>query len=118
MYMHATVVILSVVLAVVFLGSGGAKLASAKPSLQIRDKLRVGARLWSFIGVLEVAGAIGLAVGLVVPSIGCAAAAGLSLLMIGGITAHARVGDLRHATPAVLLAILSATVILARLLTA
>ena len=116
--MHATVIVLSVGLAVVFLGSGGAKLAGAKQSLQIRDNLRVGARLWSLIGVLEVAGAVGLVVGLAVSPIGCAAAAGVSLLMIGGIAAHARADDFRHATPAVLLAILSVILVLARLVTA
>lgn len=116
--MQATVIVLSVVLAVVFVGSGGAKLVSVKPSLQIRDKLRVDERLWSFIGGLEVVGAVGLALGVVVSPIGWAAAAGLSLLMIGGIVAHARADDLRHAAPAVLLAILSVILVLARLLTA
>ena len=36
-------VVLSVVLALVFAGSGGVKLLSAKPSLAIRDSLKIGA---------------------------------------------------------------------------
>jgi hypothetical protein len=72
----------------------------------MRDQVRVGARLWRLIGALEVAGAIGLAVGLAVPVLGNAAAVGLSLNMAGAIGAHARTDDPRHAAPAALLLML------------
>ncbi|MDT5337705.1 MAG: hypothetical protein QOD90_3210 [Mycobacterium sp.] len=115
--MHIAIIVLSALLAVAFLGSGGLKLVGAKQSLTMRDQLRVGAQLWRVVGALEVAGAVGLAAGLVVPAIGIAAAAGLALLMIGGIGAHARAKDLRNAGPAALLAVLAVATVVVRVAT-
>jgi uncharacterized membrane protein YphA (DoxX/SURF4 family) len=105
--MHTTLIILSALLAVAFLGAGGLKLVGAKQSLTMRDQLRVGAQLWPVVGALEVAGALGLVVGFVAPVLGIAAAVGLALLMVGGIGAHARAQDLRNAGPAALLLVLA-----------
>src|ERR1700682_5502325 len=105
--MYVATIVLSVLLAVAFLGSGGLKLIGAKQSLQMRDQLRVGAQLWRVVGALEVAGGVGLAAGFVVPALGIAAAGGLALLMAGGIVAHARAQDLRNAGPAALLLVLA-----------
>lgn len=99
--------VLSVLIAVAFFGSGAMKLAGAKQSIEIRDRLAVGAALWRGIGVLEVAGAVGLFAGLKIPLFGVAAATGLALLMIGGIVYHARGHDLRHAPPAAMLLVLA-----------
>jgi len=73
--MNLTATILSVVLAVGFLGSGALKLIGNKTSLQMRDAVAVGAQLWRAIGALEVTAAVGLLVGLAVPAAGIAAAA-------------------------------------------
>jgi hypothetical protein len=108
-------IVLSVVLATAFLGSGAAKLATAKQSIEIRDRLGVAAGLWRGIGVLEVAAAVGLAVGLAVPALGVAAAVGLVLLLIGAIGAHARSHDLSNAAPAVGLLVLTVAAALTRL---
>jgi hypothetical protein len=94
-------IVLSVLLAAAFLGSGGAKLAAAEQSIEIRDRLGVAAGLWRGIGILEVAAAVGLAAGLAVPVLGIAAAVGLVLLLIGAIGTHARSHDLSNAIPAV-----------------
>jgi hypothetical protein len=83
----------------------------------MRDQLRVGAQPWRVVGALEVAGALGLAVGLFVPALGVAAAAGLALLMIGGIGAHARAQDLRNAGPAALLLVLAVATVVLRVAT-
>ena len=88
--MFIATIALSVLLAAAVLGSGAAKLAAAKQSIEIRDRLGVAAGLWRGIGVLEVAAAVGLAAGLAVPALGIAAAVGLALLLIGAIGAHAR----------------------------
>ncbi|MDT5367735.1 MAG: hypothetical protein QOC62_2166 [Mycobacterium sp.] len=105
--MSIATIVLSALLAVAFLGSGALKLVGAKQSLQMRDQLHVGAQLWRLVGALEVAGALGLAAGLVVPVLGLAAAVGLALLMVGGIAAHARAQDIRNAGPAALLLVLA-----------
>jgi len=52
-------------------------------------------------GVLEVAAAFGLALGLVLPIFGCVAAGGLALLMLMGFLARLRINDTPvQATPA------------------
>ncbi len=113
--MFIATIVLSVLLAAAFLGSGGAKLAAAEQSIEIRDRLGVGAGLWRGIGVLEVAAAVGLAVGLAVPVLGIAAAVGLVLLLIGAIGTHARSHDLSNAAPAVGLVLLTIAAAITRL---
>jgi uncharacterized membrane protein YphA (DoxX/SURF4 family) len=108
--MSIATIVLSALLAVAFLGSGGLKVAGAKQSLQIRDQLRIRTGLWTVIGVLEAAGGAGLLVGLAIPAIGIAAAVGLGLLMAGAIGAHVRASDSRNAFPAALLLALSVAV--------
>jgi hypothetical protein len=108
-------IVLSVLAAAAFLGSGAAKLAGAKQSTEIRDRLGVTAGLWRGIGILEVAAAVGLAAGLAVPVLGIAAAVGLVLLLIGAIGAHARSHDLSSAAPAVGLVLLTIAAALTRL---
>ena len=109
--MSLTTIVLSALLGVAFLGSGAMKVAGVKQSLQIRDQLRIGARLWTVIGLLEAAGGAGLLVGLAIPAIGVAAATGLALLMAGAIGAHVRASDARNAFPAVVLLALSVAVV-------
>jgi len=112
--MSIAIIVLSALLAVAFLGSGSLKLIGAKQSLQMRDQLRVGAQLWRLVGALEVAGALGLAAGFVVPALGIAVAVGLALLMVGGIGAHARAQDLRNAGPAALLLVFAVVTVVLR----
>jgi uncharacterized membrane protein YphA (DoxX/SURF4 family) len=112
--MHITLIILNALLAAAFLGFGGLKLVGAKQSLTMRDQLHVGTQLWRVVGALEVAGALGLAAGFVVPALGIAAAVGLALLMVGGIVAHARAQDLRNAGPAALFLVLAVVTVVLR----
>jgi hypothetical protein len=61
------------------------------------------------IGVLEVAGALGVLVGLAVPRLGVLAAAGLLLLMAGALATHVRIRDgLAEMAPAVTVGLLVA----------
>ena len=114
--MNLAATVLSVVLAVGFLGSGAIKLIGNKTALQMRDRVNVGAQLWRVIGALEVAGAVGLLVGLAVPALGIAAAVGLSLLLIGAVGAHLCANDARNALPAALLLLLAVALIVIRVL--
>lgn len=108
--MKLVAIVLSVVLVVAYFGSGVMKVAGVGQSLQMREQLQVGTRLWWVIGALEVLGAVGLLVGLVVPVVGVAAALGLALLMVGAIAAHVRVKDVGHAAPAALLLVVAISV--------
>lgn len=113
--MFIATIALSVLLAAAFLGSGAAKLAGAKQSIAIRDRLGVAAGLWRAVGILEVAAAAGLAAGLGVPVLGIAAAVGLVLLLIGAIGTHARSHDLSNAIPAVGLLLMTVAAAITRL---
>ena len=113
--MFTATVVLSLLLAAAFLGSGAAKLAGAKQSVEIRDRLGLTARLWRGIGILEVAAAVGLAVGLAVPAAGIAAAVGLILLLIGAIGTHGRWHELSKAAPAAALLLLAIAAVVTRL---
>lgn len=75
---------LSVVLSLVFLASGGAKLAGLE--FEIVAFERWGYALWFmyFIGAVEVVGAVGL----LVRRVAAAAAAGLALMMVGAMGTH------------------------------
>jgi DoxX-like protein len=58
------------------------------------NKLGVPESWLPILGVLKAAGALGLLIGLRVPLIGIAAAAGLTLFFIGAVITHLRVRDL------------------------
>ena len=115
--MFIATIVLSVLVAAAVLGSGAAKLAGAKQSIGIRDRLGVTPWLWRAVGILEVGAAAGLAAGLAVPVLvlGIAAAVGLVLLLIGAIGAHARSHDLSNAIPAVGLLLLTIAAAITRL---
>jgi hypothetical protein len=50
-------------------------------------------RLRVLTGLLEIAGAVGVLIGLVVPTIGFIAASGLAMLMLGGVGVRVRIRD-------------------------
>ncbi|MEU6719361.1 DoxX family protein [Nonomuraea sp. NPDC046802] len=91
--MSAVVVVLSILLSLLFVATGGIKVLSVPPSPAIRDHLGIRPELWRLIGVLEAAGGVGLLAGFVVPLLGVAASIGLVLLMIGAIVSRVRVSD-------------------------
>ena len=98
---------------VLFTFTATIKLAGMRPSLAVRDHLGIVPDAWRTIGLLELAGAAGVLLGIAVwPPIGAVAAAGLVLVGLGAVTAHRRVGD--AATP-ILTALAAATLALASL---
>jgi hypothetical protein len=101
-----TTVALAVVLAVVFGVVGTAKILGVPPMRTAAHHLGFTVGQYRLIGALELAGAIGLLVGLAVPALGVAAAIGLGLLLVGAATAHVvhRDAASRVALPLVLVA--------------
>ena len=106
-----------VVSIVAFLGYGGACLV---PGVLDAEFERYGLpRLRVLTGALEVAGALGLLAGYLVPSLGTAAAAGLALLMLCGLLARVRIRDpLVAMLPALVLLLVNGGLALAWLLRA
>jgi len=104
-------IVLSVLLAVALLGAGGAKLAGAPALKESAAHLGFSWPAYQRIGGLEVAGAVGVLVGLVVPLLGALAAACLAVLLVLATATHLRRGDsLAVAAPAAVLAVLAVVV--------
>jgi putative oxidoreductase len=81
---HMKVRTLSLLLALVFLASGLAKLASLEFELAAFERWGYPVWFMYLTGVIEVAGGLGL----LINRLSAAAAAGLALLMIGAIATH------------------------------
>jgi uncharacterized membrane protein YphA (DoxX/SURF4 family) len=111
--MFVATVVLTLLLAAVFIGAGIPKILGTKTSLRMRDHLQVNPQLYRVVGFLEIAAVAGLLIGLFVPVLSVAAAVGLALLMIGGIVTHICAGEAKGSLPAVVIfavAVAAATV--------
>jgi hypothetical protein len=84
---------LAVLLAVFFLALGTAKILAVAPMRQLAAESGFSPMAYRGIGVLEVAGAAGLLIGLVAPLLGSLAGVGLLLLLTGALAVHLRKGD-------------------------
>lgn len=80
--------ILAVLLALVFSVLGTAKILALQPMRELAAEVGVSTAAYRRVGLLEVAGAIGLLIGLVEPLIGVLAGAGLLLLLGGAVVVH------------------------------
>ena len=100
-----TLWIVSGLLALAFLGAGGAKLAGAAAMVQLFGKVGLGQWFRYLTGLLEVTGAFGL----LIPRYAFYAAILLALVMVGAVTTHlAIIGG--SPLPAVALLALSGTI--------
>ncbi|MCG5216897.1 DoxX family protein [Streptosporangium sp. KLBMP 9127] len=87
---------LSTLIALVFLLAGAQKVLLRDPVTANLLRLGVGSTMTRAIGALEIAGALGLAAGLWLKPLAIAAAAGLTLLLIGAVGFHLRARDFTH----------------------
>ncbi|MFY9921598.1 MAG: DoxX family protein [Mycobacterium sp.] len=112
--MDTATVVVTLSLAALFVFSSSIKLLGVPKSLAIRDHLGVSPLQWRGIGALELAGVVGVLVGLLWAPIGIAAAIGLALLSIGAVAFHLRASDrLVDMVPAVIgVALAAATAVL------
>ena len=85
--------ILAVLLALVFSALGTAKILALQPMRELAAEVGFSTTAYRRIGLLEVAAAIGLLIGLSKPLIGALAGAGLLLLLGGAVVAHLRNGQ-------------------------
>jgi uncharacterized membrane protein YphA (DoxX/SURF4 family) len=82
---------ISIALALLFLAAAAGKFTGMTD--EMRDHLRIPPARWRAIGVLELAGAVGVLVGIAVDELGLAAAAGLLLTSLAAIATHVKTGD-------------------------
>jgi len=102
-------IVLAVVLSLVFLPLGLAKIAGVPAMRQAAAHLGMSTGLYRVVGALEVAAVAGLLTGLSRPPLGVAAATGLALLMAAAAVVHLRHGDPPvRAVPAAALALVAA----------
>ena len=107
--MKWTIRIIQGLLGIVFLGSGGSKLAGTNEMVDDFDRFRYPQPFRVVTGTVEVGGALGLLVGLFRPALTPLAGALLSATMTGAVATHLKVKDPvdKVATPAVLLVLLA-----------
>lgn len=107
--MNVLTAILTILTALLFLAAARVKFIGEEHAMQTRDRLGISPGHYRFIGVLEVAGALGAIVGLWGSPLGIAALAGLVLVAIGAcatqIRLHNAASEARPAVVALLLAV-------------
>ena len=95
-------IILSVLLAVILVASGSAKLKKSEQVVESLTRAGVPLSLYPFLAAVEIAGAVGLVWGIWWTPIGVAAAIGVVLYFVGAIVFHLRAKDTAIVPPAVL----------------
>ena len=83
---------LAVLVTLIFALFGTAKIMALPPMRELAAEAGFSVDAYRSIGVLEVAGAVGVALGLAVPLLGRVAAAGLLVLLAGALITHVRQG--------------------------
>ncbi|NBH03573.1 DoxX family protein [Amycolatopsis sp. SID8362] len=102
-------IVLSVLVAAIFLLFGAAKLFALAPMRERAAHAGFSVDAYRGIGALEIAGAAGLLLGLAVPVLGALAGVGLLLLLAGALVTHVRNHDRgRDLVPALVCALLVA----------
>jgi hypothetical protein len=111
--MTVSPLVAAVPVAVVFAALGAAKVLALAPLRVRAAHLGFSVTAFRAVGTLELAGAVGVLVGVAAPVLGGLAGAGLLLLLAGALVAHLRTGDSpRHLVPAVVAALLVAAYLL------
>jgi hypothetical protein len=107
--MWIAAITLSVLVALVFVANGVAKLLGHPKMVEASTHLGYSVRAFRIIGLLEVFGALGILLAPLCVPLSVAAATGLVLLSLGGFVAHLRASDpIRLAAPALGCALLAA----------
>lgn len=109
--MHIAAIVLSLVLAVALLGSGVMKLVRNPKIVASMEAVHVTPPQMTVLGVLEVAAAVGLVVGLWWAPLAIAAAVGAVLYFAGALIAHLRAHDRDLQAAAALLVLAVATLV-------
>lgn len=115
--MTAAYVVIAILLAVMAGISALAKIRRDPHVVQvIHETVGVSLRYFPVLAACELAGAVGLVLGIWWPLLGVAAAAGLLLYFVGAVASHLRVGDAKGIGPAFFMLVLSAAALATRVL--
>lgn len=116
--MFTATVIVSVLLAVLATVSAIGKLTKMEQVIESITGVGVPPERIPVLAALELAGAVGVVVGLWVAPLGIAAATGLVLYFVGAIAAHLRVGDTKGVSGPVVPLLISVAALVLRIATA
>jgi len=114
--MFVATVIVTVLLALAALGSAMAKLTKQPKLVEQLTGLGVPQSWLPRLAVAEIAGAVGLLVGLKVAALGIAAAIGLIAYFVGAVITHVRKHD-KEIAPAAVLALVAVAALVLRIVT-
>lgn len=114
--MFVVTVVVSVVVALAAIGSAVAKLTKQPKILEQMTHLGVPVGWLPRLAAAEIAGGVGVLVGLAVPALGIAAAIGLIAYFVGAVVTHVRAKDSEIA-PAAALAVVAAAALVLRIVT-
>lgn len=106
--MSALTAVITVLTALLFVAAARVKFIGEEHAMRTRDRLGISPERYRFIGVLEVAGAVGAVVGLAISPLGIAALAGLLLVAIGACATQIRLHNPPSEARAAVLALLLA----------
>ena len=106
--MSVLTAVVTVLTALLFLAAARVKFIGEEHAMQTRDRLGISPGRYRFIGVLEVAGAVGALAGLAVRPLGIAALAGLVAIAIGACATQIRLHNPASEARAAVLALLLA----------
>lgn len=115
--MFILAIILAVILAGGFFTFGSMKIREAPDMVQAAEHLDIEMPKFKGIGALEVAGALGVLIGLInqLEIIGVLAAIGLAIMTIGAVAFHLKAGDgPKDWAPAVVMLVVSVLYVIAR----
>lgn len=107
--MFTVYVIVAVLTALISIGSGVAKLRRIPQIMEAMRKCEVPDNWLPILAVLEIAGGVGLLIGIGWLPLGMAAGFGLTIYFIGAMIAHVRVGDFKGITNPLLPLLLAIT---------
>jgi uncharacterized membrane protein YphA (DoxX/SURF4 family) len=114
--MFIALVIVTALLSAMAVASAVMKLRKAEQVIStIHGTVGVPMRFLPALAALEIAGALGILLGLAVEPLGIAAATGLVLYFLGAVIGHLRVGDSKGAGQPVLPLLLSVAVLVLRI---
>ena len=109
--------VVTIVLAAIALFSGFGKLRSDPHIVKvIHETVGVPMKYFPLLAGCEIAGAVGLILGIWWSALGVAAGIGLLLYFLGAVLSHLRVKDVKGIGPAVFLLMLSAGILVLRFL--
>jgi uncharacterized membrane protein YphA (DoxX/SURF4 family) len=115
--MNIAYLVITILLAAMVMFSGIGKIRRDPRIVQvIHEVVGVPLQYFALLAACEIAGAVGLVLGIWWPVLGMAAGVGLVVYFVGAVVSHLRVGDVKGIGPAAFLLMVSVAAVVLRVL--